>query len=201
MHAVCTMPSPVTAASTASTSPLAQSGAARLDAFLREVERRALKMAQLATRNIDDALELVQEAMLGFVKRYAQKPASDWKPLFYSVLDSRIGDFHRRQNVRGRFFSWLRPDPDDAAQDPLAQIADVEQLPPLELLAGSQAGAALDAALRDLPGRQRQAFLLRVWEGFDVAQTAAVMQCSEGSVKTHLFRALHALRARLEAHR
>lgn len=201
MHVAYPMPLPLSAASPAIDAPAHCAHSSALDAFLREVERRALKMAQLAVRNVDDALELVQEAMLGFVKRYAHKPASDWKPLFYAVLDSRIQDFHRRQNVRGRFFRWFKSDTDDDGPDSLAQVPDESQHAPLELLAGSEAGAALDAALRALPGRQRQAFLLRMWEGFDVAQTAAVMQCSEGSVKTHLFRALANLRTRLESHR
>jgi RNA polymerase sigma-70 factor (ECF subfamily) len=174
---------------------------AQLDRFLREVERRALKVAQLATRSLDDALELTQDAMLGFVRKYAEKPQSEWHPLFFTVLDSRILDFHRRSNVRGRWLGFLRRDPERPDTDPLANVIDADMLAPLEQLAGDQAGVALNRALRSLPDRQRQAFLLRIWEGFDVAQTAAVMRCSQGSVKTHLFRAMHALRARLEQHR
>ena len=173
----------------------------RLDGFLRDTERRALRVAQLATRNLDDALELVQDAMLGFVRSYAGKPEAEWRPLFYTVLDSRIQDFHRRQQVRGRWLGFLPRRAEHPEQDPIHDVADHDALAPADLLAGSQAGVALDAALRALPDRQRQAFLLRIWEGFDVAQTAGVMRCSEGSVKTHLFRALQALRQRLEAHR
>jgi len=169
-----------------------------LDGFLRSVERRALRMAELATLNRDEALDVVQDAMLGFVRHYAAKPAADWAPLFYRVLDSRLHDWHRRRQVRGRWLTaWLYGDADDAI-DAIAQAADANDPGPLLRLAGSQAARALDVALAKLPLRQRQAFLLRVWEGFDVATTAATMRCSDGSVKTHLSRALAALRRELE---
>lgn len=171
---------------------------AQLDRFLREVERRALRMAELSTGNRDDALELVQDAMLGFTRRYADKPQGEWAPLFHRVLDSRILDFHRRHQVRRRWRVWLvRGDADDDA-DPIAQVPDPVDPGPLQRVADSQTRAALEQALKALPLRQRQAFLLRVWEGLDVLETAAAMRCSEGSVKTHLSRALSALRGRLE---
>ena len=171
-----------------------------LDEFLRSVERRALRMAELATLNRDEALDLVQDAMFGFVRHYAAKPATDWAPLFYRVLDSRLNDWHRRRQVRGRWLTaWLH-DPEDAGSDAIAQAADANDPGPLLRLAGSEAAQALDAALMKLPLRQRQAFLLRVWEGFDVATTAAAMRCSDGSVKTHLSRALSALRRELEGY-
>ena len=168
-----------------------------LDEFLKSVERRALRMAELATLNRDEALDLVQDAMFGFVRHYAAKPAADWAPLFYRVLDSRLHDWHRRRQVRSRWLTaWLHDE--DAGIDAIAQAPDVNDPGPLLRLAGSEAAQALDAALVQLPLRQRQAFLLRVWEGFDVAATAAAMRCSEGSVKTHLSRALTALRRKLE---
>ena len=175
--------------------------AGALDAFLRSVERRALRMAELAVGQREEALDLVQEAMFGFVRHYADKPAADWAPLFYRVLDSRITDWHRRQQVRGRWLvAWLRRSDEDDAEDPVAAAPDPHDPGPLARLAGAEAAGALDCALRDLPLRQRQAFLLRVWEGLDVAATAAAMRCSEGSVKTHLFRALASLRRALEVY-
>lgn len=174
----------------------------RLDRFLRTVERRALRMAQLAVGDVDDALELVQDSMLGFVRSYAAKPEAEWPPLYWRVLDSRIQDHHRRQTVRRRWRVFFRADADsEDSADVLAEVADPVAAGPLDHSAGGEAARAIDAALRALPDRQRQAFLLRVWEGFDVAGTAAVMGCSEGSVKTHLFRAMDALRKRLEDHR
>lgn len=172
----------------------------KLDAFLKGVERRALRMAELATANRDEALDLVQDAMFGFVRHYAAKPEADWAPLFYRVLDSRLNDWHRRRNVRSRWLAvFTREDADDEA-DAIAQAPDTIDPGPLLRLAGSEAAQALDGALQKLPLRQRQAFLLRVWEGFDVAATASTMRCSQGSVKTHLSRALAALRRELEDH-
>jgi RNA polymerase sigma-70 factor, ECF subfamily len=176
----------------------------RLDAFLRSVERRALRMAQLATGNLDDALELVQDSMLVFVRSYREKPEPDWQPLFWRVLDSRVRDHHRRQTVRRRWrvFFGRSGDGDDAEEiDPLATVADVATVGPLERTLDRESRAAIERALRALPDRQRQAFLLRIWEGLDGAQTASAMGCSEGSVKTHLFRAMEALRKHLEEHR
>ncbi len=171
-----------------------------LDQFLKSVERRALRMAELATANRDEALDLVQDAMFGFVRHYATKPAAEWTPLFYRVLDSRVNDWHRRRQVRSRWLVvWTHTSEDDEA-DEIAQAPDLADPGPLLRLAGSEAARDLDAALARLPLRQRQAFLLRVWEGLDVAATANAMRCSQGSVKTHLSRALTALRRALEDH-
>jgi len=171
-----------------------------LDQFLRGVERRALRMAELASGNRDEALDLVQDAMCGFVRHYADKPEAEWAPLFYRVLDSRLNDWHRRRNVRGRWLAVFNRDSADEEADAVAQAPDLNDPGPLLRLAGNEAAAALEQALGRLPLRQRQAFLLRVWEGFDVATTAHTMRCSEGSVKTHLSRALAALRRALEDH-
>jgi RNA polymerase sigma-70 factor, ECF subfamily len=171
-----------------------------LDGFLKSVERRALRMAEFATGNREEALDLVQDSLFGFVRHYAEKPATDWAPLFYRVLDSRLNDWHRRRQVRGRWISFFAADPEQADVDPMNQAADLYEPGPLQRLAGAQAGKALDAAVGALPLRQRQAFLLRIWEGLDVADTATAMRCSQGSVKTHLSRALAALRRALEEH-
>jgi RNA polymerase sigma-70 factor (ECF subfamily) len=161
---------------------------------------RALRMAELASGSRDEALDLVQDAMFGFVRHYGGKPAADWTPLFYRVLDSRLNDWHRRRQVRGRWLAaWLHRDEDDES-DAIGQAPDANEPGPLLRLAGFDAARTLDSALGKLPQRQRQAFLLRVWEGLDVAATATAMRCSEGSVKTHLFRALAALRRALEDH-
>jgi RNA polymerase sigma-70 factor, ECF subfamily len=155
-------------------------------------------MAQYAVGNTDDALDIVQDAMLDFVRRYAHKGADEWTPLFFRVLQSRIVDAHRRQAVRNRFRSWLGRDEERESVDPLQVIADPGGVSPAEHLERKALGAALELAVRALPLRQRQAFLLRAWEGLDVAATAFVMRCSEGSVKTHYFRAVQSLRKKLE---
>jgi RNA polymerase sigma-70 factor (ECF subfamily) len=170
--------------------------------FLAEIENRAFRMAQLATGNRDDALDIVQDTMMKLVQKYSAHDKASWKPLFYSILESRILDWHRRQQVRNRFRSWLHWDADDEdAEDALAQHpAEISSIPDFKLQ-DAQFMQNLELALQDLPLRQQQVFLLRIWEGLDISQTATAMQCSESSVKTHYARALEKLREQLEGHR
>jgi RNA polymerase sigma-70 factor, ECF subfamily len=171
-----------------------------LERFLRQVERRALRMAEFGTTHREEALDLVQDAMLAFVRHYGDRPPEEWPRLFWRVLDSRLNDWHRRQRVRGRWRVWWSGAGEEGDDDPIASAPDAREPGPLARLADGEASIALEAALRALPLRQRQAFLLRQWERLDVAATAAAMRCSEGSVKTHLSRALANLRRALEEH-
>lgn len=170
-----------------------------LDAFLRSVGRRAQVMAEIATRDREAALDIVQDSMLALASRYAHKPPAEWGPLFQTILQSRIMDHHRTRTRRGRWMTWLAPPADDPDADPWADIPEAATSDPAVLLERARDMDTLSAALEDLPLRQQQAFMLRVWEGLDTAETAAAMGVSEGSVKTHLSRAMHSLRARLEA--
>ncbi len=170
-----------------------------LDKFLAEIERRAFRMAQMALRDPDDAMDVVQDAMLKLARNYATRPSEEWRPLFYRILENGVRDLQRRRTVRKRFMTWLpgpKEDPDNEAQDPLDSVAD--NAPAVtELLMQDQAMQKLEASLRELPARQREAFMLRNFEGMDVAETAAAMGCSQGSVKTHYSRAVHTLREQL----
>ena len=172
-----------------------------MQTFLAEIEGRAFSIAQYATGNRDDALDIVQDTMMKLVQNYSDHEKSSWKPLFYSILQSRILDWHRRQSVRNRFRSWLHWDEEEETENPLEQVADALQAAPDIALQDAQFGADLNKALSALPLRQQQVFLLRVWEGLDIAETAAAMQCSESSVKTHYARALEKLRGQLERYR
>jgi RNA polymerase sigma-70 factor, ECF subfamily len=170
-----------------------------LNQFLAGVEVKAFKIAQAALRQEDDALDAVQDAMLQLARAYSARPAEEWKPLFYRILENRIRDMQRRRTVRGRVISWLPlrgNDEDDEEVDPIAQAPSPEPQP-VKRLELDEAVGALEKALGELPRRQQQAFLLRTLEGLDVAETAAAMGCSEGSVKTHYFRAVQSLRAQL----
>ena len=170
-----------------------------LDRFLAGVERRAFRIAQCALRDTDDAHDVVQVAMLRLAQSYAARPVEEWKPLFYRILYNGIRDLQRRHGVRRRFLGWLPGafrHNDEADEDPLEQVPDPSP-GPLQQLASDEAIQHLDRALCGLPARQLEAFSLRCLEGLDVAATAAAMGCSEGSVKTHYFRALRALRAEL----
>src|ERR1700732_1515248 len=170
-----------------------------LEKFLAEIERRAFRMAQVALRDTDDALDVVQDAMLKLTRSYASRPSAEWRPLFYRILENGIRDWQRRRTVRKRVMTWLpgpKEDPDHEAQDPLENVADAAPAIPERLMPG-QARQQLEQSLRALPARQREAFMLRNFEGMDVAETANAMGCSEGSVKTHYSRAVHALREHL----
>jgi RNA polymerase sigma-70 factor (ECF subfamily) len=169
-----------------------------LDRFLASVERRAFKIAQIAIRDIEEALDIVQDAMLQLARRYAARPSEEWKPLFYRILNNRIRDCQRRRMVRSRIIAWwpARLADDEEAADPIESAAGTE-MAPTDRVQVDETLQALERALADLPRRQQQAFLLRTLEGLDVAGTAAAMGCSEGSVKTHYFRAVQTLRERL----
>ncbi|ABB32831.1 RNA polymerase, sigma-24 subunit, ECF subfamily [Geobacter metallireducens RCH3] len=169
-----------------------------LNRFLAGIERRAFRMARLATSDDDEALDLVHDAMLAFVNRYAGKPEGEWAPLFHRTLQNRIVDWHRRTGVRNRFRAWFLGGESEEESDPLENVADLSSPDPLASLQRHDLGEAIESAVRRLPLRQRQAFLLRAWEGLDTAQTAFAMGCSEGSVKTHYSRAVHTLRDYLE---
>lgn len=170
-----------------------------LEAFLASIERKAFKIAQLALRNEDDALDAVQDAMLSLVRSYAARPSAEWKPLFYRILDNRVRDMQRRRSVRGRVMAWLPArslEDDEEGGDAVADAATHEPAI-VDKLQMDEAIGVLEERIAALPARQRQAFLLRNFEGLDVAATAMAMGCSEGSVKTHYFRALQTLRAEL----
>lgn len=169
--------------------------ATSLDQFLAGVERRAFRMAELALGHREDAMDAVQEAMIKLVA-YRDRPADEWTPLFWSILRRQVTDRHRRDTVRRRFMAVLGRS-EEPSEDPLEMLPDPGE-DPARRHADGEAWAALGRALRKLPRRQREAYLLRELQGLDVAQTAAAMGCSDGSVKTHLSRAMSALRIQLE---
>lgn len=171
-----------------------------LDRFLGEIEKRAFRIASIALRHDDDALDVVQDAMLQLARRYGKRPSDEWRPLFYRILQNQIRDCQRRRKVRSRIMAWLpgRRSQDEAQADPFEAVPDTAPTP-VERLATDEALRLLEHALAALPGRQQEAFMLRTFESMDVAQTAAAMGCSEGSVKTHYSRAVHSLRDRLGA--
>lgn len=170
-----------------------------LDKFLKSVQNRAFRIAQLATGNPEDALDLVQDAMFKLVEKYSDREENEWTPLFYRILTSRINDWYRRSNVRNRHRSFLYAD-DESKEDPIQTAPDHFGKRPDKDSETDESMTRLQQALQQLPPRQQQAFLLRAWEGLDVRQTAAAMSCAEGSVKTHYSRAIHTLREALGEH-
>ncbi len=173
----------------------------QLNQFLADVERRALRIAEISVRDRDEALDLVQDAMIKLVRNYADRNSDEWTPLFYRILQNTVRDWHRRQKVRNRVMVWFgRSAPGEDEYDPVAQAPDPAGRTPDEQLQTSDAMQQMERAVRELPARQREAFMLRTFEGLDVAGTAIAMGCSEGSVKTHYFRAVHSVREKLGDH-
>jgi len=174
----------------------------QLNQFLAEVERRALRIAEIGVRDRDEALDLVQDAMIKLVRNYSERTRDEWTPLFYRILQNGVRDWHRRQAVRNRVMTWVGRKPsDDNDYDAVAAAPDPIGRAPDEELSNSEAMQRMEHAVRELPARQREAFMLRMFEGLDVAGTAVAMGCSEGSVKTHYSRAVHSLRESLEEFR
>ncbi len=165
-----------------------------MEDFLSSIERQAYRMAMFACHHQDDALDLVQEAMCSFVGKYTNKPQEEWKVLFYRVLQNKIRDFYRREKVRNRWRSWFSADSDDDDSDPVEHFADEGAISPEASLKQKQSFSQLEAALNTLSIKQRQVFLLRAWEELSVQETARIMGCTEGTVKTHFSRANEQLR-------
>jgi RNA polymerase sigma-70 factor (ECF subfamily) len=186
---------------------LALASRSELSAFLEGVERRAFKQAVFAVRDEEAALDIVQDAMLRLVEKYGHRPAAELPLLFHRIVQNAIRDWFRRRKVRSLWttlLSSLTPGRgEDEDHDPLETLhaaggSNVEESP-ASLLERSQVLEIIEQEIARLPSRQRQAFIMRYWEELDVAETAKVMGCSEGSVKTHCSRAAHTLAAALKA--
>ena len=184
-----------------STGAMALQRERQLNRFLIEVERRALRIAEISVRDRDEALDLVQDAMIKLARNYAERPEGEWTPLFYRILQNGIRDWHRRQKVRNRVMVWFgRSGSADEDYDVTANAPDPAGRSPEAEVQTGEAMQRLEDSVHELPTRQREAFMLRTFEGLDVAGTAVAMGCSEGSVKTHYSRAVHALRDKLGDH-
>jgi RNA polymerase sigma-70 factor (ECF subfamily) len=172
---------------------------AELDSFLRQVEASAFRIALVSLRDRDEALDVVQDAMMRLATRYAARPPVEWRPLFYRILKNRIRDWGRRRSVSRRVISFFGgQDGDDA--DPIVAMPGPRGDEPATAVANSEAMAALERALRELSVRQREVFMLRTFECLDVAETATALRVSDGSVKTHYSRAVARLRELLGEH-
>jgi len=182
-----------------------------LDGFLASVEQRAFKTALYAVREEDTALEIVQDSMMKLAQSYSHLPAAEWPLLLQRILQNAIRDHLRRNRVRNLWVSLVGNLRSRHDGDPEHEHSDSELLDALATSAGHVAESPetvvsrrqvlleLESALAKLPARQREAFLLRYWEGLDVRETAEVMGCSEGSVKVHCSRAAHSLAGMLRS--
>jgi RNA polymerase sigma-70 factor, ECF subfamily len=171
--------------------------------FLAAAERRAFKQCVFAVHDDEAALDIVQDAMMRLAEKYADRPAAELPLLFQRILQNAIRDHFRRSKVRSTWttlLSNLGMGSEDDDHDPLEtlEVHETSNIP-ADRLEQSQVMESIEQAVGALPARQREAFLLRYWEELDVGETAKVMGCSEGSVKTHCSRATHALAKILKA--
>jgi RNA polymerase sigma-70 factor, ECF subfamily len=188
-----------------SCSPIALASDKELSDFLKSVEKRAFKRTVFAVRNDDAALDIVQDAMIRLAEKYADRPAAELPLVFQRILSNATMDWFRRERVRSvvQNFSDFGPADDDGDFDLLEALHLMDGSLGTESAADAVSRAqilrAIETAVANLPARQREAFLLRYWEEFDVEETAEVMGCSQGSVKTHCSRAVHALAKALKS--
>jgi len=177
-----------------------------LSDFLKSVEKRAFKRTVYTVRDEDAALDIVQDAMIRLAEKYADRPPAELPLVFQRILSNATMDWFRRRKVRSAVMTNMS-DFEGHGED--GDFDLLEMLETVEGSLGSESAAdtvgreqilhQIELEVAQLPGRQREAFLLRYWEEMDVAETASVMGCSEGSVKTHCSRAVHALAKSLKA--
>jgi RNA polymerase sigma-70 factor (ECF subfamily) len=166
----------------------------QLNQFFIAQEKKAYTIAVMSLKNQDDALDVVQDVMIKFVVKYKKKQQELWTPLFYRMIQNRITDFHRKNTQQNKYFSFFSKE----GETPVENITDEHYVSAIEQIEIDMKIKTLQQALKSLSTRQLQAFICRIWEGLSVAQTAQSMKCSQGSVKTHLFRALKQIRLQIE---
>ena len=164
----------------------------QLNEFFSNEEQKAFRVARFSTDNDDDALDIIQDAMLKFVSNYADKVQSNWKPLFYKIVYSKLTDYHRKKNFRSGIMRLFGTKPEEG-YDEIDTIASPDAVPD-DMIHFDDSFERLQKALEVLPMRQQQTVLLRSWHGFDTQETADIMRLSTGSIKTHYSRGLAKLR-------
>jgi RNA polymerase sigma-70 factor, ECF subfamily len=172
-----------------------------MEVFLKSVEKKAFRIIEIATGGADDTLDILQESMMAFVRRYSTKDESEWRPLFYKVVQNKIRDWFRKERIKRLFFFSMPPRQREETEnrlDPEDSRPDHNAADPLTNIKTSQAMERLNMVLKQLPARQQQVFLLRAWEGLSTQETATAMNCTEGTVKTQYFRAVNRLKEGLE---
>ena len=162
-----------------------------LDRFLQGIQNRAFVTAKLATSDEDEALDIVQDSMLKLAKRYADRDPEEWPKLFQTILQNCIKDWYRRTKVRRIMYFWQQHDKAEEELD-IVDGMNCSDLPD-ENSENFQLQGQIYKALQQLPMRQQQAFLLRAWWEHSTEETAQIMGCSQGSVKTHYSRATTAM--------
>jgi len=165
----------------------------KLDAFFRDCQKQAYSIAYVSVKNKSDSLDIVQNTMMAFIKYYQTKPEDQWRPLFYKVLQNKINDHFRSKKRWFNLFSHTN----EEIEDPITEINENRRDSPNKNFENNEINIHVSQAISQLPERQRQAVVYRLWQGFSVKETADIMKISQGSIKTHLSRALSNLKGQL----
>ena len=163
-----------------------------IEEFLKFISPRAFAICFMSCKNQDDAHDIVQSSMCKLVEKYRNNAQSQWKPLFYTILRNKLNDFHRKRLLLGRFFVEVDNDLeqiDNQNHSSQSMVNNFSANNPDILMDREKRILLLMSSVAALPNRKQQAFIFRYLEGYSTNQTALAMNCSEGSVKTHLSRA------------
>ena len=165
----------------------------KLDDFFRDCQKQAYSIAYLSVNNKADSLDVVQNTMIAFIKYYKNKPDDQWKPLFYRVLQNKINDHFRGKKSWFQLFSQ----PSEHEEDAVSPLQGEDHETPTDSYRSGEIIDQVSEAISHLPERQKQVVVYRLWQGFSVKETAKIMKVSQGSIKTHLSRALSQLKGQL----
>jgi RNA polymerase sigma-70 factor (ECF subfamily) len=166
----------------------------KLDLFFRECQKQAYSIVYINIKKKSDSLDVIQNTMIAFVKHYKLKPESQWRPLFFKVLQNKIND-HFRANKKWMHLFVSQSEEDRQEKNKQLKIAEKET--PIKNFEANEIYKKVSQAISGLPERQKQVVIYRLWQGFSVYETANIMKVSQGSIKTHLSRALTNLKGQL----
>ena len=170
----------------------------KIDNFLRKVQVRALRITMIHIRDLEESRDIVQDAMISLATKYANRPSIELPPLFYRILFNKIKDWHRKNTIRRKVISFFNFSGDDGDEIDMIESFGNESLSPVKVKQSEELATIIQDGLEKLPDRQKEAFILRNFEGMSVKDTSIAMRCSEGSVKTHYFRAMKKLKSILD---
>tara|TARA_E500000331_G_scaffold138353_2_gene135095 strand:- start:27780 stop:28379 length:600 start_codon:yes stop_codon:yes gene_type:complete len=170
----------------------------KIDNFLRKVQVRALRITMIHIRDLEESKDIVQDAMISLATKYANRPSIELPPLFYRILFNKIKDWHRKNTIRRKVISFFNFSGDDGDEIDMIESFGNESLSPVKVKQSEELATIIQDGLEKLPDRQKEAFILRNFEGMSVKDTSIAMRCSEGSVKTHYFRAMKKLKSILD---
>lgn len=159
---------------------------AAAELLIRRYERQVYRVCLTMARNGDDALDLTQDALLrAFLKLDSYQGTGPFQGWLLQVANRVCLNWLRRRSRRPKTEQLAE---EDATSGEASQ--EVE-------LARREEGERLRTELARLNEREQLAVRLRYFEEMPVRMVAAALDCTEGTAKSLLFRALQKLRTRM----